>query len=47
MGKITLSIPDDLENELRKLAIKRFGLKEGYLREALIEAIRLWIEKNA
>ena len=46
MGKITASIPDDLEDRLREIAIKKFGPKRGYLQKALIEAIRLWIERE-
>jgi len=46
LGKITTVIPDDLEERLRKLAIRKFGMKRGYLQKALIEAIKLWIQKE-
>jgi len=46
VSKITIVIPDDLENRFRIAATKKFGLKRGYVSEAGLEAIRLWLEKN-
>jgi len=43
MGKISISIPDKLEEKLRKRAMKRFGMKKGNLSRAVEEAIRLWL----
>ncbi len=46
MGKITTVIPDGLEERLRVKASKKFGLKRGYLQQALTEAIEKWIEET-
>ena len=46
MGKIATTISDELEERFRELAIKKFGPKRGYLQKALIEAIKLWIERE-
>jgi hypothetical protein len=43
MGKISVSIPDSLEKELRIKAMEKFGMKKGYLSEAVIEALKLWL----
>ena len=44
MGRIIVSMPDDLELKLREKAMKRFGVKRGYLKKALLEAIDSWIK---
>ncbi|WP_287588303.1 hypothetical protein [Candidatus Borrarchaeum sp.] len=44
MGKITVEIPDDLENEFRDVAIHKFGKKRGHLKKAGIEAIKLYVD---
>jgi len=46
MGSVSVSIPDDLELELRKKGMERFGLRRGYLSKAIEEAIRLWLKEN-
>jgi len=46
MGRITLVIDDDMEQELRMLAAKKYGLKRGSLGAALNEAVRMWINKT-
>jgi len=46
VGKVTLTIPDDLEERLRRKAAEKYGLKRGFLRKAVIEAIRQWLENN-
>jgi hypothetical protein len=45
MGKISVSISDELEEKLRQKAIKEFGLRKGYLSKAVIKAVESWIEK--
>jgi len=45
MGKISVSISDELEEKLRQKAIKEFGLRKGYLSKAVIKALESWIEK--
>jgi len=47
MGKITVIIPDELEEKLRQGAVRRHGLRRGYLTKAVIEAIRKYLEEEA
>jgi tryptophan synthase beta subunit len=47
MGKINLDIDDDLEREFRKIAVEKFEAKKGFLKKAIEEAIRDWIQKNS
>lgn len=44
MGKISASIPDDLEEQVRQKAIKEFGIKKGYLSMAVIKALETWVK---
>jgi len=44
MGRIIISMPDDLELKFREKAMKRFGVKRGYLKKALLEAVDFWIK---
>ena len=46
MGSVSVSIPDDLELQLRKKGMEKFGLRRGYLSKAVEEAIRLWLKEN-
>jgi tryptophan synthase beta subunit len=47
MGKINLDIDDNLERELRKVAVEKFEARKGFLKKAIEEAIRDWIRKNS
>ena len=46
MGRIDIILPDDLERRLRETIFRRKGMKKGNLKEALNEAIILWIERG-
>lgn len=46
MGIVNVNLPDDLEEKLRIIAAKKFGLKKGFLKKAIIEAIEEWVDKN-
>jgi hypothetical protein len=46
MGKISVSISNELEEKVRKKAIKEFGIKKGYLSKAVIKALELWLEEK-
>jgi post-segregation antitoxin (ccd killing protein) len=46
VGSVSVSIPDELEQQLREKGVERFGLKRGYLSKAVEEAIRLWLKEN-
>jgi hypothetical protein len=45
MGKISVSISDELEEKVRQKAIKEFGIKKGYLSMAVTKALEQWIRK--
>lgn len=45
MGKISASISDELEEKVRQKAIKEFGIKKGYLSNAVIKALEEWVKK--
>jgi hypothetical protein len=45
MGKISVSIPNELEDRVRKKAMKEFGMKKGYLSNAVIKALEIWLKE--
>jgi len=46
MGKITIVLPDDLEERFRYAAFKKFKPKKGSLSDAGEEAILMWLKEN-
>lgn len=46
MAKMIFEIDDKLEERFRNAILQRKGWKRGVLKEALIEAMNLWIEKD-
>ena len=44
MGKINLTINDELEREFREMAYKVKGMKKGFLTDATEEAIKVWLK---
>lgn len=46
MGRIDIMLPDDLEERLRGTVFRRKGMRKGNLKEAINEAITLWIEQG-
>jgi len=44
MGKMSVSIPDDLEEKVRIKAMKKWGMKKGYLSKAVLEALEQWLK---
>jgi len=46
MGRIDIILPEDLEKRLRETVFRRKGMKKGNLKEAINEAIILWIERE-
>ena len=46
MGRLDVEIPDDLEKEFRLAIIENIGGKKGSIKQAMMEAIRLWIDNN-
>ena len=46
MGRISVTIPDALEKELRFKTIERFGGRKGDLTKAVEEAVTTWVAKE-
>lgn len=46
MAVITISIDDETERRFREVAKRVIGEKKGYLRQAVSEALHLWLEKK-
>lgn len=44
MGKVNLTINDDLEKAFRETAYKVKGMKKGFLTDATEEAISVWLK---
>jgi len=44
MGKMVITIPDELERRFRQRAAQKFGAKRGFLMKAATEAIEYWLE---
>jgi hypothetical protein len=43
MGKLVLTIPDELEQKFRDAVYKCYGMKKGNITKAVIEALKMWI----
>lgn len=43
MGKLNMTINDDLDTRFRKKAYEIKGMKKGFLKEGLEEAMELWL----
>ena len=46
MGQVNLQIDDQLEKEFRRVAAERFEARKGFLKKAIEEAVRDWVNKN-
>lgn len=46
MGKMLISLSDDVEKTFRELIIEKWGRKKGAISIAGEEAIKDWIKKN-
>jgi hypothetical protein len=46
MGRISVTLSDDLEKKLRLKTVERFGGKKGDLTKAVEEAVKTWITKE-
>ena len=42
--RVIATLPEALESEFRQTAVKKFGIKRGYLKTAFIEAIQSWVK---
>ncbi|MBA7679790.1 hypothetical protein ES703_88094 [subsurface metagenome] len=43
MGRMNQNIDDDLEAQFRAAARKKFGDKQGSLKKAFEEAVKMWL----
>ena len=43
MGRLVLTIPEELEQRFREAVYKRFGMKKGNITKAVVEALESWI----
>jgi hypothetical protein len=46
MGRISVTIPDELEKELRFKTIDKYGGRKGDLSRAVEEAVKTWVTKE-
>ena len=46
MGRLNVTLPDDLIEKFRKEVGRRLGAKRGSLSKALKEAIELWMKQS-
>lgn len=46
MGKLHLTINEELDRRFRATAASKFGFKKGNLSRALEEALEMWIANN-
>lgn len=46
MGVMTVSMDDEIEAKFRKLAAERYGIRKGYLGDALSEAVSQWLREG-
>ena len=46
MGRINVSIQDEIEKQLRLKTVETFGGKKGDLSRAVQEAIKTWINQK-
>ncbi len=44
MGKLTLTLDDELEKRFRDEIFKRLGMRKGNIQVAIEEAIEMWIK---
>jgi hypothetical protein len=47
MGRITITLKDDLDKQLRNTVAQTIGFKKGNLQIAIEEALEAWIEEKA
>jgi hypothetical protein len=44
MGKLTLTLNDELEKKFREEIFRRLGMKKGNMQTAIEEAVEQWIK---
>ncbi|MCL4412432.1 MAG: hypothetical protein M1526_03655 [Candidatus Thermoplasmatota archaeon] len=43
MARLDVILPDELEKKFRETVFRRKGLKRGNMKEAIEEAVQLWV----
>ena len=46
MEQLTVNIPEKLMKEFREKARQKYGDKRGYIKDAVIDALKMWTEQN-
>lgn len=46
MGRISVTLSDELEKRLRIKTVKRFGGRKGDLSRAVEEAVKTWVDQK-
>jgi hypothetical protein len=46
MGRISATLPDEMEKALRIKTIERFGGRKGDLTRAVEDAVRTWVDNK-
>jgi hypothetical protein len=46
LGRITITISDEIEDRFRKGVAAKYGWKKGAMSEAIEEALRDWLRKQ-
>ena len=46
MGRLQVVLSDDVEEQLRKRAAEKFGLRKGSMSHAIEEAVQQWLAKK-
>lgn len=46
MGRTIVILPDELEKRFKEEIMKRYGMKRGNIKKAMVEAIKDWINKK-
>ena len=44
--KIIVEVDDQLDNDFRFIIFKKYGMHQGGIKKACVEAIKKWIEEN-
>lgn len=46
MGRLYVSLPDDLEDRFRKEVGRKLGARKGVISKAFKEAVELWLKQS-
>lgn len=46
MGRLNITVSDEVEKQFRLKIVEKFGGKKGSISKALEEAIKLWIKSS-